>query len=230
MIEIIILVNNNNINMNSNNTSKFIYSIIEQDNIDSFIISSLNSNINSIFIDIFYYISSIISYGNTQGEIITRTSMQLDTNSNKNKIYKVLMFISKVLLKKLAAKRNITKIIYEIVDLVIYVIFIGSNQMIGMNILDYVFRPRYICNNENTNDGQFLKKIIWDEISKMIVMILPLMNRGISVIKNTKLCCICRNDICNKVGFKCGHCYCYYCYQKRKRYIGLKEEKCLICK
>lgn len=214
----------------SNNNSKFIYSLIEQDNIDNFIISALNSNINSIFIDIFYYLSSIISYSNTQGEIITRTSMTLDSNPKKNKIYKVLLFISKVLLKHISSKRNISKIIYAIVDLVTYVIFIGSNQMIGMSILDHLFKPRYICNNQNDNDGMFIKKILWEEISKMIMMIVPLMNRGISINKSTKLCCICRNDISNKVGFNCGHCYCYYCYQKRKINIGLKEEKCLICK
>ena len=97
-----------------NSTSKFIYSLIEQDNIDTFIISSLNSNINSIFIDIFYYLSSIISYSNTQGEIITKTIMTLDSNPNKNKIYKVLLFLSKVLIKHLSSKRNYSKIIYVI--------------------------------------------------------------------------------------------------------------------
>ena len=86
-----------------NSKSPYIYTIIEKDSIDNFIVNGFtqfnNTSKEYLFIKLLYYISQVALYNHTQGEILTNISTIMNNNVKTNKIVKILYFTSKILLK-----------------------------------------------------------------------------------------------------------------------------------
>lgn len=209
-----------------NNISPYLYSIIEKDSIDNFIVNGLthfnNTSKEYLFVELLYYISQVVLYNHTQGEILTNISIILNNNSTKtNKFLKILYFTSKILLKAISPNNILIRIIYQLIDIISYIYFIGSKTGIGLHFLDFIFHPTYLTdNNHNIIDSFLFKKIILNEISKVLLMIIPKQITNNLFYLNEKrnisyLCCLCHMELTNHISIN-EEKYCYYCFKKKQ--------------
>lgn len=215
-----------------NNKSPYLYSIIEKDSIDNFIVNGLTHfNYTSkeyLFVELLYYISQVVLYNHTQGEILTNISTILSNDKKTNKILKILYFTSKILLKTMSSNNILVRIIYQLIDVISYIYFIGSKNGIGLHFLDFFFRPSYLTdNNHNIIDSFLFKKIILNEISKVILMIMPnkIANNLFSLNEKRNisyLCCYCHMELTNHISLG-KEKYCYYCFKKKQKKIESKS-------
>ena len=209
-----------------NSKSPYIYTIIEKDSIDNFIVNGFtqfnNTSKEYLFIELLYYISQVALYNHTQGEILTNISTTMNNNVKTNKIVKILYFTSKILLKTMSSNNIVIRIICQLADIISYIYFIGSKKGMGLHFLDFVFCPTYITdNNHNIIDSLLFKKIILNEISKLFLMIMPKkISTNLSSLNEKKnisyLCCLCHMELTNQISIN-EHKYCYYCYYKKNK-------------
>ena len=136
------------------------------------------------------------------------------------------------------------KLIYRFCDFFSYLNFIrnnNDNQIITPNNFpfNYLFNIKYKndLNLKNINllyienISFFIKKLLYNELSDLIIMLLPkrINNIKYSLLDKeyiSNLCPICKNESTNIIKLICGHKYCYYCYTINKK-KNLKQ--CIIC-
>ena len=220
------------------------YQLIQKEEIDNFIIDNIGycNNYEMIFIKniigLIYYFTNIIFLGKTYGDFLSN----IETDSRK--IFLILSYLLNLISKYYINKSPIMKLIYRFCDFFSYLNFIrnnNDNQIITPNNFpfNYLFNIKYKndLNLKNINllyienISFFIKKLLYNELSDLIIMLLPkrINNIKYSLLDKeyiSNLCPICKNESTNITKLICGHKYCYYCYTINKK-KNLKQ--CIIC-